>query len=68
VNPVITGIVIDQTRETGKWYVREVKNETGDGVKPVFLDERKVILSEESTTKCSGQKVHNGMLRLTLTN
>jgi hypothetical protein len=37
VNPVITGIVIDHTRETGKWYVREVKNETGDGVKPVFF-------------------------------
>lgn len=37
MNPVITGIVIDQTRETGKWYVREVKDETGIGVKPVFF-------------------------------
>jgi hypothetical protein len=41
VNPVITGIVIDHTRETGKWYVREVKNETGDGVKPVFFRREK---------------------------
>ena len=41
MNPVITGIVIDQTRETGKWYVREVKNEAGDGVKPVFFRREK---------------------------
>ena len=41
MNPVITGIVIDQTRATGKWYVREVKNETGDGVKPVFFRREK---------------------------
>ena len=41
MNPVITGIVIDQTRETGKWFVREVKDETGSGVKPVFFRREK---------------------------
>jgi hypothetical protein len=41
VNPVITGIVIDQTRETGKWFVREVKDEAGSGVKPVFFRREK---------------------------
>jgi predicted RNase H-related nuclease YkuK (DUF458 family) len=41
VNPVIKGIVIDQTRKTGKWYVREVKHETGSGVKPVFFRREK---------------------------
>lgn len=41
MKPAITGIVIDQTREAGKWYVREVKDETGGGVKPVFFRREK---------------------------
>ncbi len=32
----ITGLVIDQTRSTGKWYVREAKDQ-GGGVRPLFF-------------------------------
>ncbi len=36
----ISGIVIDQTRTEGKWYVRELKNENG-GVTPIFFRREK---------------------------
>lgn len=36
----ISGIVIDQTRTEGKWYVRELKNENG-GVTPMFFRREK---------------------------
>jgi len=54
VNPVITGIVIDHTRETGKWYVREVKNETGDGVTPIFFRREKSDLIGRISDKLRG--------------
>ncbi len=54
MNPVITGIVIDHTRETGKWYVREVKNETGDGVTPIFFRREKSDLIGRISDKLRG--------------
>jgi len=36
----ITGIVIDQTRAEGKWYVRELRDENG-GIKPLFFRREK---------------------------
>lgn len=40
----ITGMIIDQTHGSGKWYVRETKDETGDGIKPVFFRRDKTDL------------------------
>ena len=40
----ITGMIIDKTHESGKWYVRETKDETGDGIKPVFFRRDKTDL------------------------
>ncbi len=36
----ITGLVIDQTRTEGKWYVREIKDANG-GVRPLFFRREK---------------------------
>ena len=54
VNTKITGIIIDQTRTAGKWYVREIPNKTGDGIAPVFFRREKTDLMGRLIDKAKG--------------
>ena len=54
VNTKITGIIIDQTRTAGKWYVREIPNKTGDGIAPVFFRREKTDLVGRLIDKAKG--------------
>ena len=51
----ISGIVIDQTRTEGKWYVRELKDENG-GVTPMFFRREKSDLIGRLIDKFKGAK------------
>ena len=50
--PKITGIIIDQTKTEGKWYVREIKD--GDNIKPMFFRRDKADLLGRLVDKLRG--------------
>ena len=54
MNAKITGIIIDQTRSKGKWYVREIPDKNGDGVQPLFFRREKNDLFGKLIDKIKG--------------
>ncbi len=54
MNTKITGIIIDQTRSKGKWYVREIPDKNGEGIQPLFYRREKNDLLGKLIDKIKG--------------